>query len=78
LSERLIVWRFGSVRSEVRRCESAAGISDRRRAVKISARLATCMGLLKRRSPRLKLSGAYVYKTSNLKAAPPTRTMIAG
>jgi hypothetical protein len=41
LSERLTVCRFGRVRREVRRCESAGGISERRRAVKMSARLAT-------------------------------------
>jgi hypothetical protein len=36
-----MVWRFGRVRSEVRRCDRAGGISERRRAVKMSARLTT-------------------------------------
>jgi len=39
LSERLIVWRFGNFRHEVRRCDSAVGISERSRDVKISDRL---------------------------------------
>jgi hypothetical protein len=41
LSERSTVWRFGRVRREVRRCDSAGGISERRREVKMSARFAT-------------------------------------
>jgi hypothetical protein len=40
LSERLTVWRFGRVRRDVRRWERASGISESRRAVKMSARLA--------------------------------------
>lgn len=41
LSLRLMVWRFGNARSEVRRCERAGGISSRRREVKMSAKFAT-------------------------------------
>jgi hypothetical protein len=41
LSLRLTVCRFGSSRRASRREESAVGISERRRPVKISARLAT-------------------------------------
>lgn len=40
LSERSTVWRFWRGRSAVRREESAGGISERRREVKISAKIA--------------------------------------
>jgi len=40
LSERLMVWRLGRVRRDFRRASRAGGISERRREVKMSARLA--------------------------------------
>jgi hypothetical protein len=43
LSLRLMVWRLGRLRMEVRREERASGISLRRRPVKMSARFATCV-----------------------------------
>ena len=42
LSDRSTVWRVGRDKKEVRRAESAGGISERRREVKMSARFAIC------------------------------------
>jgi hypothetical protein len=42
LSQRSTVWRLGNVRKAFTRCWRAAGISERRRPVKMSAKFATC------------------------------------